>query len=528
MTDQIQNHYDAIIIGAGHNGLVCGTYLAQAGKKVLIVEANDRVGGFASAYDFADGFKASVATVLPQLTAELVNDLNLEAHGFSLAAHDLPTIALSPDGNHITISGQELSGVNEENQQAWLEYSRLVDRFRRALKGFFGKVPPRIGSNNIGDTMTFAQFALKVRLLGKEDMNDLLRMVALPARDMMDEFFTDELLKSALSWDYLIGNKLAPRSPNNAVLNLLLRLSGDLHKDADRKTQLNTGQQVLPAGGMAGFCTALEHAFKVAGGEVLLNAPVKKIVLNEYRAAGVKLADGTIISSSTVVSNIDAKTSYLELIGAPNLQVQFAHRIRRNRNRGMVAKLFIALNKAPEFIGLPESNGRLILAPSMDRIEDAFDAAKYGNCPERPVMEIVVPSLTDPSVAPEGKHLLTANVMYVPYQVDGDIEAFRTTLMANITRELETYAPGISANILKAEILLPKDMEEHFHISGGHWHHSELAIDQWLMNRPTYGASQYSGPIKDFYLCGASAHPGGGIMGTAGRNAARKVIKDAQ
>lgn len=506
--------YDVIIIGGGHNGLTCAAYLAKAGRKVLVLEAAERPGGLGATREFVPGFRASVAHSLPQLTRRLVNDLQLERHGFRLAA-SLETVALSSTGAHITIGEHGVRGASAGDAAAYGDYLRLMQKFATAIAPFWHKRPPMIGEGNLKDLATLGQFGWKLRTLGKADMREMMRMIALPARDLMDEYFDNPLLKAALSWDANVGSKLAPRSPNNAVLALLFRMSGDLG-----------GGLPIPKGGVGGLVDALASAARTAGAEIRTDSPVSRVIVAERRATGVELESGETASAAVIVSNADPKTSFLGLLGARHLDIQFTHRINRLRTAGMVAKLHLALDGPPLFTGLDSPGGRLLITPSMQSIEDAFDQAKYGDFAGELPMEVLIPTLNDDSLAPAGQHVLSAQVQYAPYQVNGGWESRRGEFEQNALATLERYAPGISGQLIGSELLTPQDLERQFRVTGGHWHHAEFAIDTWWMNRPTYGASQYRTPVPGFYLCGAGAHPGGGIMGAAGANAARTILEE--
>jgi phytoene dehydrogenase-like protein len=506
---------DVIIIGGGHNGLVCAAYLAKAGRKVLVLEASTQVGGLGATREFAPGFRASVAHTLPQLSERLVKDLDLERHGFSLAAQALPTIALATGGDQVTITPQGLEGASPADSEAYIVYLQLMKKFAKAIDPFWRKRPPVLGSGGLKDMATLGQFGWNLRTLGKTDMREMMRMIALPARDLMDEYFASPLLKAALSWDANIGSKLAPRSPNNAVIALLYRMSGDL-----------TGGLPMAAGGTGGLMDAMAAAAIAHGAELRLDSPVARVTVEQGRAVGVELASGESIRAHKVVSNADPKTSFFKLLGARHLDIQFTHRINRLRMDGQVAKLHLALDRLPAFAGLERPDGRLLLAPSMQCIENAFDAAKYGGYARELPMEVLIPSLRDDSLAPAGRHVLSAQVQYAPYAVKGGWDAHRAAFLDNALASLEQYAPDIRECMVASELLTPTDLEQQFGVTGGHWHHGEFALDNWWMNRPTYGASQYRTPVPGFYLCGAGAHPGGGIMGVAGSNAARAILEE--
>jgi phytoene dehydrogenase-like protein len=507
--------YDVVIIGAGHNGLACAAYLAGAGRRVLVLEAAAQAGGLGATREFAPGYRASVAHTVPQLTARLVQDLELERHGLAFAERAMATIALAEDGGHLRIQSDSVSGVDEKDKVAYGDYLALMRKFADAIEPFWHKRPPAIAQGSRGDLGTLAKFGWRLRRLGRDDMREMMRMIALPARDLMDEFFDNPLLKAALSWDANVGSKLAPRSPNNAILALLLRMSGDA-----------TEGLPLPRGGVGGLVDALENVACERGAELRTNSRVARILMDGRQAAGVELDSGERIAASAVVSNADPKTSFLKLLGARHLDVQFTHRINRLRNEGFVAKLHLALDSLPRFKGLEQPDGRMLLAPSMQFIENAFDRGKYGEYARELPMEILVPTVMDDSLAPAGKHVLSALVQYAPYAVKGGWAAHKEQFLANTLNTLERYAPNLRTQIVASELLTPADLEQQFRVAGGHWHHAEFAIDNWWMNRPTYGASQYRTPVPGFYLCGAGAHPGGGIMGAAGANAARAILEE--
>jgi len=509
--------YDSIIVGAGHNGLVCAAYLARSGQKVLILEAADSPGGLGADREFHPGFHASVAHSISHFSSKIADDLKLTSHGLDVAGNCLPTIGLGADGNHVIVDQGALSGVDSDDEAAYRGYLRLMTRFAKALKPFWHKTMPRIGAIALSDLMTFAQMGLKIRGLGKKDMQEFIRVATLPARDLMDENFESELVKATLSWDGVIGARMAPRSPNSSVLAMLYRMS-------------EVGAHTIPAGGVARLVDALVASATASGAEIRCNAKVDRILVDGSAdglvANGVQLADGEKIAADKVVSAADPKTTFLKLVGVENLDIGFTNRVQRLRCDGFVAKLHLALSDLPSFSGLEQPNGRMIIAPDMDTIEFAFDHAKYGECPENPVMEIVIPSLQDPSLAPDGQHVLSAHVMYVPYRLKGGwTDVARNQMCERAIETIARYAPGIRGQILHQEFLTPHDLEQEYRVTGGHWHHTEFAADQLLMMRPTYGAAQYRTPLPGLFICSAGSHPGGDIVGAAGHNAAREVLR---
>ena len=501
--------YDSIVIGAGHNGLVCAAYLGRAGQKVLVLEAAEAPGGLAATREFHPGFRISVAHSVNHFSHKVAKDLGLAERGFQPRA--AVVTGLDAERQHVAIRAGELSGAGADDAAAYAEYSRFLQRFADALSPSWLKTMPRFGSSSLGDLSTFAQLGFRLLRLGKADMREFLRITSLPARDLVDEYFDSALVKALLSWDGLIGAKMAPRSPNSAVLALLYRMSGI-------------------GGSVRALTHALLRAAEAAGAEVRCGAAVERIVVRAgaqgLAATGVRLADGTEIEARNVISATDPRRTFVELLGVEYLDIEFTNRIRRLRCDGYVAKLHLALDALPVFDGLEAPDGRLVIAPDMDAIEFAYDDAKYGECSKNPVMEITVPSLDDPSLAPAGQHVLSAHVMYVPYALrDGWSDAARDAMRDRAIDTIASYAPGIREQIVHAELLTPFDLERAYRVTGGHWHHAEFAMDQLLMMRPTYEAAQYSTPVPGLYLCGAGSHPGGDLVGAAGHNAAREVLR---
>ena len=501
--------YDTIVVGAGHNGLICATYLALKGQSVLVLEANNVVGGLAAKHEFHPGFSASVAHTVSHFPKKIARDLNLEAHGLELSDASLPMIGLATDGNHVVLNGDKRAGISDSDATAYQEYLQVLHRFADALNPFWLKTIPRIGVNSFSDGMTFAHIGLNLRRLGKKNMREFLRVVSLPTRDLMDEYFENDILKAMLSWDGLVGSRQAPRSPNNSVLAMLYRMGGD---------------------SVTGLIEALHLSASAAGVEIRTGSAVSRVEIqagtNGLEATGVHLANGELIAAERIVSSADPQTTFLDLVGVENLEIGFTNRIRRLRCDGLVAKLHLALSGLPEFSGLEKPEGRMIIASEMDAIEFAFDDAKYGMYSQKPVLEVVIPSLNDASLAPDGQHVLSVHVMYVPNKLKGGWDdSARNSLSERVIDMIAQYAPGIHKQIVHNELLTPTDLEQSWHTTGGHWHHTEFALDQLLMMRPTYEAAQYSTPVSGLHLCGAGCHPGGDVTGFPGHNAAQEILR---
>lgn len=486
---------------------------------MLVLEAADSPGGLGANREFHPGFHTSVAHSIGHFPEKIASELNLAAHGADLISRPMDTIALGQDGSQVRLRGDLIYSASAADVQAYKRYRRIRARFADALEPFWLKTIPRIGDNSLSELMTFAHMGLNIRRLGKKDMGEFLRIASLPMRDLVDEYFESDVLKAALSWDGLIGAKMAPRSPNSAVLAMLYRMTSETR-----------GMHVIPNGGVAGLVRAIAASAESAGAEIRCGTPVDRVLIDAdedgLSASGVQLADGEKITATRVISATDPKQTFLELVGVEHLDIGFTNRIRRLRCDGYVGKLHLALNGPPEFAGVDKLYSRMILAPNLDAIEFAFDDAKYGECSSHPVMEITVPSNHDASLAPDGQHVLSAHVMYVPHQLKGGwTDAARDQIRERSVETIAAYAPGIREQIIHSEFLTPADLEREYRVTGGHWHHTEFAMDQLLMMRPTYEAAQYSTPIPGLYLCGSGSHPGGDITGAPGHNAAREILR---
>jgi phytoene dehydrogenase-like protein len=505
--------YDAIIVGAGHNGLVCAAMLAKAGRHVLVLEASSQVGGAAITREFADGYSVSTcAHLLYQLQPEVRRELGLRIR---YASEDMATVALGADGEHVRLSGNRASGVPENDAEQYRRFYKRMARFADVLRAQLNRTPPRLGTRDWKDLATLAKLGFDIRRLGRDEMREFLRLVGMNIHDELTERFEHPLLKGAIGFDAVLGTHLGPRSPGT-IMTYLYRLAG------------SHGRIAVPKGGMGTVTALLAQAARAAGATIRTGMPVRRIVATNGRVTGVQCADGEEFMSYTVVSNADPKRTVNELVGARHFETTFANRIRHFRSRGNAAKLHLALDGLPDFDGLgTEDYGhRIVIAGDEHDVERAFNPAKYGEFSSEPVMEITFPSVHDETLAPPGRHVMSAVVQYAPYALQGGwTETAQDAFVAAILRRIEVYAPDIVRHITASELLTPADIESEFGITGGHWHHGELTLDQFLFVRPVSSAAQYALPLDGLYLCGAGAHPGGGVSGAAGRNAAREILR---
>lgn len=431
-----------------------------------------------------------------------------------------PSIALSLDGPALVMRGaygERLDGATPAEAAAWAALRETLFRQAGILKPFLARRPPEPGALSLADKASLGAAALSLRGLGREGMRDFLRMLLMNVADVLDEHLGDDRLKGLLAFDAVLGSHLGPRSPTS-LLGLYYRFAGEI---AGRP-----GAQMLPVGGMGGVVAALVAAAEKAGVSLRRSAPVARINVERGRVAGVTLCGGETICAPVVLSAASPATTLLDLVGPAALDTGLVRKARNIRMKGDAAKLHLALDRPPRFAGVAgaDHRGRLVIASSADHVERAFNPAKYGEFSPEPVMEIVLPSLSDPALAPDGACVLSAVVQYAPYALREGWEAGKPKLLEAILATLEAHAPGLRRTILHAELLTPPDIERRYHMPGGHWHHGELQPDQMFVSRPFFGVSGYGTPIEGLYLAGAGSHPGGGVSGAPGMNAARYVM----
>ncbi len=515
--------FDVIIVGGGTNGLACAARLQRAGRKVLVLEAAEVAGGAAVAHDFAPGYRApSLAHVANMLDPRVCEGMDLTRHGLDFVASNLSSTALNLAGNHLVLegaAGATIKGsLDAADQSSWKALRAQLLTFAGVLAPFRAMTPPRIAKGVGNDYVKLAKLGLGVRMLGKADFREFLRMILINAHDVLNDELTDARLKGILAFDTTLGSWLGPRSPNSLIL-LLNRLSGE---GAGQKAAL-----ALPKGGMGAVAAAMAKSATTLGVSLRTGARVANLIIQNDKVAGVALEGGEEIRATTAVSAISPKTTFLSLVGPRHLDAGFVNRIRNLRSRGAAAKLHLALNGTPDFRGA-DLRSRLVIAASEIDVEQAFNAVKYGEVPARPVMEIILPSAHEAGHAPDGHHVLSAIVQFAPHAPKAGADAARAEMLENSLKMLEDYAPGIRALVTHAELLMPYDIDARYGMIGGNWHHGELAVEQMLFLRPMAGIAQYSTPIEGLWLAGAGSHPGGGISGASGWNAAERIIREGR
>jgi phytoene dehydrogenase-like protein len=522
--------YDIIIVGAGHNGLVAAAYLAQSGLKTLVLERRELVGGGAVTEEIAPGFRCStLAHTAAPFFAQVAKDLQLSRHGLELIEPEVRVLALEPGGRSLCLyndsrrAAAELAEFSAADAQSYPEFVQSFARIGKVLAPLLTMTPPAIEKPAVGELWNLGKLGRSFRGLGKQDAYRLLRWGPMAVADLVSEFFATELLRATVAARGVFGAFAGPWSAGTST-GLLWQAAQD-------------GSAIAPSsffrGGLGALTAALARAAVAAGAEIRTGAEVAQIETAEERAAHVVLKSGEQISARAIVSNADPRTTFLQLVDPVNLDPNFLLKLRNYRAQGVSAKINLALSALPSFADLAESeaetklSGRIHIGPEIDYLERAFDAAKYGDYSPAPYLDITIPSLLDATLAPAGAQVMSIYVQYAPYRLQhGDWRSRREEFADSVIETLSAYAPKLKDLIVARQIITPLDLEETYGLSGGHIHHGEQSLDQFFTFRPVIGWAQYRTPIKGLYLCGAGSHPGGGVTGGPGANAAREVIKD--
>ncbi|MDH3694675.1 MAG: NAD(P)/FAD-dependent oxidoreductase, partial [Gammaproteobacteria bacterium] len=448
-------------------------------------------------------------------------DLRPDANGLTFSATHIPTIALGRDGQHLTIehdnarTTKNLSAFSTVDADSYTQFEQRIEKYSRILRKTYSAIPPRLKNGGWNDRSELLSLGLQVRRLGKQDMRELLRVVGMNMADWLTEYFSTPLLQGVLAFDATLGTRYGPRAPNTVLTYL--------HRRAHIWNGLSH-----PLGGMGSLSDTLATITMQLGVEIRTDAPVKNVIMENDSASGVELASGETVLADAVVSNADPKTTFLSLLGNEHLDTGFMRRVRDIPMHGNAAKINIALDDLPHFSGLNSQDlgARLVIAPSIEAVEQVHDYSKYGEFSESPVMEITIPSVHDNTLAPDGKHVLSAIVQYAPYDLKESWNNGRGKFIKQVLDTLSVYAPDIQDKIHETQLSTPFDMEVQYQMTGGHWHHGELGLERFMMLRPVPGCAHYATPVPGLFLCGAGCHPGGGVMGAAGMNAARAVMRE--
>jgi len=521
--------YDAIVIGGGHNGLTTAAYLARAGKKVLVLERRHVLGGAAVTEEVFPGFKFSVCSyVVSLLRPEIIRDLDLPRHGLEILPLD-GTFTPMPSGDYLWRvndhgkTHREIARHSKLDAEAYDEFGKAMQAMCRFVKPILSMVPPDPATLRPKELMKLLFIGRRFQGMTSEDKYNQVQLMTMSAIDFLDQWFETDVLKATMSASGIIGTFLGVRSPGTAYV-LLHHYMGEID-GAFRSWG-------FARGGTGAISNAIADAAREAGAEIRTQAPIAKIIVKNSKATGVVLADGDEIYADIISSSVDPRLTFTKFIEDGTLPVEFLEEVNRYKFRGSSGKVNLALDSLPSFKCMPgpgaHLRGAISISPSVEYMERAYDDAKYGNFSRRPYIDMVIPTLTDPSVAPPGKHIMSCFVQYAPYKLrpglnwDDQKEAFGD----NVINTIAEYAPNIKDIILHRQVVTPLDLEREFGLSEGNIFQGELSLEQLFFLRPVPGWAQFRTPIKNLYMCGSATHPGGGIMGGPGRLAALEILKD--
>jgi phytoene dehydrogenase-like protein len=521
---------DIIILGGGHNALVTAFYLAKKGYKPLILERRDIIGGAAVTEEFHPGFKCStVAHAGGPPLAAIVKDMQLARHGLQRLESPVRVFAPNPDGRALTLyteaqrSAEEVKKFSAKDAANYVDFQESLARIAGIAAQLMELTPPVIEKPSNEDIWKFLKVGRKVRGLGKKEMMRLIRWGPMAAADFVAEFFETDLLRAVIAARGIYGAALGPWSAGSTLL-LLLRAAADPYP---------VGNSAYPRGGMGALTAAMAAAAKEAGAEIRTGAEVTQILVKDGKVTGVALARGEEISAKAVVSGADPQRTLLGLLDPVHLPPSFVVKMRNYRVNGTAAKVNVALDALPSFVALKNSAdatgslaGRIHIGPGIDYLERAFDNSKYGEFSPAPYLDISIPTIQDNTLAPAGKHVMSIYMQFAPYLLkSGNWQQQRDALRDAVIKTVAEYAPDFASKILAVQTLTPADLEATYGLTGGHPFHGELALDQIFTMRPLLGWARYATPVKHLYLCGNGTHPGNGVTGASGHNAAREIIK---
>jgi phytoene dehydrogenase-like protein len=519
--------YDAIVVGGGHNGLVAAAYLARAGRKTLVLERRPLLGGAAVTEEIFPGFKFSVFSyVVSLLRPEIIRELDLPRHGLQILPLE-STVTPMDNGDYLAgwadpdESRRELYRHSPRDVDAMVLFGRLMHHMAMAVKPILGMVPPDPTSLAPSDVRGLLELGGHFRSLGAERVHALHKLMTMASADYLDEWFEFGPLKATKSASGIIGTFLGPRSPGTAYV-LLHHYMGEID-GAFRAWGFQKG-------GTGAISEAIGNAARAQGAEIRTNAAVERVLTREGRVQGVALESGEEIHAPIVVSGLDPRRTFAELIEPKELPAELLEGVRRYKFRGSSGKVNLALSGLPDFTCLPgfgpHLRGAISISPSVEYLERAYDDAKYGEFSRQPYMDIVIPSMIDPGMAPPGKHVMSIFVQYAPYNVNGGwTDTKREAFGDAVINTLARYAPNLPSLILHRQVITPADIERITGLSEGNIFGGELALHQLFFLRPVPEFAKYRTPLRGYWQCGAGTHPGGGIMGASGRLAALEILK---
>jgi phytoene dehydrogenase-like protein len=520
---------DVVIIGGGHNGLVTAFYLAKAGYKPLVLERRPQPGGSAITEEFHPGFRGPIlAHSAGPLRPDIVRDMRLEQHGLKMLAPEVAVTSFTPDGRALILyndarkAAEEIAKFSQKDAARYPDFQASLAKMGKVIGEALALAAPNIDNPSRGDLWGMLQTGRSIRKLGKKDLYRLLRWGPAAVADVVAEYFETELLRATIAARGIFGTFLGPWSAGSTLV-MLIRSAGDSHP---------AGSSHFAAGGIGSVTQAMAAAATQAGAEIRSAAEVIEVRVKDGVATGVVLSTGEEINAKAIISNADPKRTLLKLVDPTHLSPDFVMKLQHYRMPGTVAKVNLALSGLPAFTGLNGStdtaalSGRIHIGPEIDYLERAFDESKYGNFSKQPYLEVAIPSLTDLSLAPSGQHVMSIYMQYAPFRLKGtDWETQRKALGQTVVQTLSQYAPNLPELILTHQIITPQDLEDTYGLTGGHIFHGELSLDQFFTMRPLLDWARYRTPIQNLYLCGSATHPGAGLTGGSGANAAKEILK---
>ena len=527
-----KNQYDVIVIGGGHNGLVAASYLQRSGLRTLVLEKRNQVGGACVTEEVFPGYRVSTTSyVCSLLRPKIIQDLELERYGLELLERDPSSFTPFPDNRYLMFwndqkkSCEEIAKFSKKDAKIFPHYEEMLKQLASFVEPILLMTPPDPLSHRFGDFLKIAQLGLKARGL-KGNLYEKVRILSQSARDFLDNWFESDELKATLATDGIIGAFASPDTPGTAYV-LLHHVMGE--------TFGKKGVWAYVRGGMGGIAQSMAKYFQSHGGEIRVSQTVDKIIIKNKKAVGVALASGEEIYAKRIVSNADPHRTFVQMLDPSDCDSEFLERVKKIRYKSATFKLNMALNGVPNWKALPSQDGKpgaqhqgtMHISPTLDYIEKAYQDAREGRVSESPVLECTMASVVDDTVAPPGKHLMSVFVQYAPYELKNGKwdEETKKKFADRCIQIIDDYAPGFKSSVENVHTLSPVDLETEYGMTGGNIFHGEMSLDQLFFMRPVPEVARYKTPIPGLYMCGSGTHPGGGVMGACGHNAAHEILK---